>query len=337
MKVLVTGGAGYIASHTNLELLNAGYEVVAVDNLCNSSMESVRRVEKLTGGQISFYEADILDKEELRQIFEKEKIDSVIHFASLKAVGESCKIPLKYFKNNLSGTITLLEVMEEFNVKKLVFSSSATVYGDPEKVPVTEDMPLSAANPYGRTKLMIEDMLRDLYQSDPSWNIAILRYFNPIGAHESGEIGEDPNGTPNNLVPYVAKVAIGELERINVSGDDYDTPDGTGIRDYIHVVDLALGHIKAIEKLEESPGLVTYNLGTGIGYSVMEIIHNYEKACGKKLPYLIGPRRPGDVAVSYADAAKAYRELGWRAERGIDKMCEDSYRWQQNNPRGYRN
>lgn len=337
MKVLVTGGAGYIASHTNLELLNAGYEVVAVDNLCNSSMESVRRVEKLTGGQISFYEADILDKEELRQIFEKEKIDSVIHFASLKAVGESCRIPLKYFKNNLSGTITLLEVMEEFNVKKLVFSSSATVYGDPEKVPVTEDMPLSAANPYGRTKLMIEDMLRDLYQSDPSWNIAILRYFNPIGAHESGEIGEDPNGTPNNLVPYVAKVAIGELERINVSGDDYDTPDGTGIRDYIHVVDLALGHIKAIEKLEESPGLVTYNLGTGIGYSVMEIIHNYEKACGKKLPYLIGPRRPGDVAVSYADAAKAYRELGWRAERGIDKMCEDSYRWQQNNPRGYRN
>ena len=337
MKVLVTGGAGYIASHTNLELLNAGYEVVAVDNLCNSSMESVRRVEKLTGGEISFYEADIMDKEELRQIFEKEKIDSVIHFASLKAVGESCRIPLKYFKNNLGGTITLLEVMEEFNVKKLVFSSSATVYGDPEKVPVTEDMPLSAANPYGRTKLMIEDMLRDIYQSDPSWNIAILRYFNPIGAHESGEIGEDPNGIPNNLVPFVAKVAIGELEKINVSGNDYDTPDGTGIRDYIHVVDLALGHIKAIEKLEKNPGLVTYNLGTGIGYSVMEIIHNYEKACGKKLPYVIGPRRPGDVAVSYADADKAYRELGWRAERGIDKMCEDSYRWQQNYPKGYRN
>ena len=335
MKVLVTGGAGYIASHTNLELLNAGYEVVAVDNLCNSSMESVRRVEKLTGGEISFYEADIMDKEELRQIFEKEKIDSVIHFASLKAVGESCRIPLKYFKNNLGGTITLLEVMEEFNVKKLVFSSSATVYGDPEKVPVTEDMPLSAANPYGRTKLMIEDMLRDIYQSDPSWNIAILRYFNPIGAHESGEIGEDPNGIPNNLVPFVAKVAIGELEKINVSGNDYDTPDGTGIRDYIHVVDLALGHIKAIEKLEKNPGLVTYNLGTGIGYSVMEIIHNYEKACGKKLPYVIGPRRPGDVAVSYADADKAYRELGWRAERGIDKMCEDSYRWQKNYPKGY--
>ncbi len=335
MKILVTGGAGYIASHTNLELLNAGYEVVAVDNLCNSSMESIRRVEKLTGRRISFYEADISDKDKLRQIFEKERFDSVIHFAALKAVGESCNIPLVYYRNNLCGTITLLEVMQEFNVKNLAFSSSATVYGDPEKVPVTEDMPISATNPYGRTKLMIEEMLRDLYKSDPSWNIAILRYFNPIGAHESGEIGEDPNGIPNNLVPYVAKVAIGELENINIYGNDYDTPDGTGIRDYIHVVDLAIGHIKAIEKLGEKPGLVVYNLGTGIGYSVFDIIKNYEKACNKKLPYVIGPRRPGDIAVSYGDPSKAYRELGWKAERGIDKMCEDSYRWQSKYPSGY--
>lgn len=335
MKILVTGGAGYIASHTNLELLNAGYEVVVVDNLSNSSMESIHRVEKLTGKRISFYEADILDQERLRQIFDIERVDSVIHFAGLKAVGESCKIPLAYFRNNLSGTINLLEVMQEFNIKNLVFSSSATVYGDPEKVPVTEDMPISATNPYGRTKLMIEEMLRDLYKSDTSWNIAILRYFNPIGAHESGEIGEDPNGIPNNLVPYVAKVAIGALEKIIVFGNDYDTPDGTGIRDYIHVVDLALGHIKAIEKLEENPGLVVYNLGTGVGYSVLDIIKNYEKACNKKLPYEIGPRRPGDIAVSYGDASKAYRELGWKALRGIDKMCEDSYRWQSKYPSGY--
>ncbi len=337
MKILVTGGAGYIASHTNLELMNAGYDVVVVDNLSNSSMESVHRVELLTGKKITFYEADIVDKESLRQIFSKEKIDSVIHFAGLKAVGESCLIPLKYFKNNLSGTINLLEVMQEFDVKSLVFSSSATVYGDPEKVPVTEDMPLSATNPYGRTKLMIEEMLQDLYQSDPSWNIAILRYFNPIGAHESGEIGEDPNGIPNNLVPYVAKVAIGELRQVNVFGNDYDTPDGTGVRDYIHVVDLALGHVKAIEKLRNNPGLVVYNLGTGVGYSVLDIIHNYEKACNKKLPYVVTPRRPGDIAVSYADATKAYRELGWKAERGIDKMCEDSYRWQCKYPKGYKN
>jgi UDP-glucose 4-epimerase len=336
MKILVTGGAGYIASHTNLEILNVGYEVVVVDNLCNSSMESVHRVEKLTGKKISFYEADILNKDALRQIFQKEGIDAVIHFAALKAVGESCMIPLAYFRNNLSGTITLLEVMKEFDVKHLVFSSSATVYGNPEKVPVTEDMPLSATNPYGRTKLMIEEMLQDLYQSDASWNIAILRYFNPIGAHESGEIGEDPNGIPNNLVPYVAKVAIGALEQVQVFGNDYDTPDGTGIRDYIHVVDLALGHIKAIEKLQERPGLVVYNLGTGVGYSVMEIIHNYEIACNKKLPYAVAPRRPGDIAISYADASKAYRELGWKAERGIDKMCEDSYRWQSKYPGGYR-
>ncbi|MBP1756386.1 MAG: galE [Firmicutes bacterium] len=337
MKILVTGGAGYIASHTNLELLQAGYEVVVADNLSNSSMESIHRVEKLTGKKITFYEADILDKERLSNIFVQEGIHSVIHFAGLKAVGESCAIPLKYFRNNLSGTITLLEVMQEYNVKNLVFSSSATVYGDPEKVPVTEDMPLSATNPYGRTKLMIEEMLRDLYRSDASWNIAILRYFNPIGAHESGEIGEDPNGIPNNLVPYVAKVAIGELEKVNVFGDDYDTPDGTGIRDYIHVVDLARGHIKAIEKLTQNPGLVVYNLGTGVGYSVLDIIHNYEKACNKTIPYAVTPRRPGDIAVSYADATKAYQELGWKAEKGIDKMCEDSFRWQSKYPKGYKN
>jgi UDP-glucose 4-epimerase len=335
MRILVTGGAGYIASHTNLELLNAGHEVIAIDNLSNSCMESVRRVEKLTGKKIRFYEADILDKENLLDIFTKEKIDAVIHFAGLKAVGESCVIPLKYFKNNMNGTISLLEVMQECNVKNLVFSSSATVYGDPKTVPVTEDFPLSVASPYGRTKLMIEEMLRDLYQSDSSWNIAILRYFNPIGAHESGEIGEDPNGIPNNLVPYVAKVATGVIDIINVCGDDYDTPDGTGVRDYIHVVDLALGHIKAIEKLNTNPGLVTYNLGTGIGYSVLDIIHNYELACKKKLPYKVIARRPGDIAITYADSSKALRELGWKAERGIEKMCEDSYRWQSTNPKGY--
>ncbi len=336
MKILVTGGAGYIGSHTDLELIKAGFEVVVVDNLSNSCMEAVRRVEKLAGKPIVFYNADILDKEALREIFRKEEPDAVIHFAGLKAVGESCRIPLQYFKNNLSGTITLLEMMQEKGVKNLVFSSSATVYGDPASVPVTEEFPLSATNPYGRTKLIIEDMLRDLYQSDASWNIAILRYFNPIGAHESGEIGEDPNGIPNNLVPYVAKVAAGVLERINVFGNDYDTPDGTGIRDYIHVVDLAIGHIKAIEKLQEKPGLITYNLGTGTGYSVFDIIRNYEKACGRTLPYVITDRRPGDIAVTYADPSKAYRELGWKAERGIEKMCEDSYRWQSKYPNGYR-
>jgi len=337
MKILVTGGAGYIASHTNLELLNAGYDVVAVDNLSNSSSESIRRVEKLTGKNITFYENDILDKEALINIFEKEKIDAVIHFAGLKAVGESCKIPLKYYKNNVAGTVNLLEVMEMYNVKNLVFSSSATVYGDPKSVPITEDFPLSATNPYGRSKLMIEDILRDLYAADKEWNIAILRYFNPIGAHESGEIGEDPNGIPNNLVPYIAKVALGVLDKIYVFGNDYDTPDGTGIRDYIHVVDLAIGHIKAIEKLKEKPGLVTHNLGTGRGYSVLEIIHNYEKACNKKLPYVITDRRPGDIAVSYADPTKANKELGWKAERDIEQMCRDSYNWQIKNPNGYRN
>ena len=335
MKILVTGGAGYIASHTDLELLNAGYEVVAVDNLSNSSAEAIRRVERLAGKSIKFYENDIRDKNALDNIFENENIDAVIHFAGLKAVGESCEIPLAYYDNNLNGTITLLEVMEKHGVKNLVFSSSATVYGDPETVPITEEFPLSATNPYGRTKLMIEDILRDVYAADKSWNIAILRYFNPIGAHESGEIGEDPNGIPNNLVPYIAKVAMGILDKIHVFGNDYDTPDGTGIRDYIHVVDLAIGHIKAIEKLTQNPGLVTYNLGTGRGYSVLEVIHNYEKACKKKLPYVIDTRRPGDIAVSYADPSKAERELGWKATRGIEEMCRDSYNWQRKNPNGY--
>lgn len=335
MRILVTGGAGYIASHTCLELLNDGYEVIVIDNLSNSSTESIKRVEKLTGKSIKFYENDILDTKALINIFENEKIDAVIHFAGLKAVGESCEIPLQYFKNNVVGTINLLEVMDKYNVKSLVFSSSATVYGDPETVPVTEEFPLSVTNPYGRTKLMIEEILRDLYASNNQWNIAILRYFNPIGAHESGEIGEDPNGIPNNLIPYIAKVAMGELKKVNVFGDDYDTPDGTGIRDYIHVVDLSLGHIKAIEKLMKNPGLVTYNLGTGRGYSVLEMIHNYEKACNMKLPYVVSDRRPGDIAESYADSSKAFRELGWKAERGIDEMCRDSYNWQHKNPKGY--
>ena len=336
MKILVTGGAGFIASHTIVELLNAGYDVVVVDNLVNASKESIRRVEKITGKNITFYEEDIRNEAALEEIFGKEKVDGVIHFAGLKAVGESCEKPLEYFDNNISGTVCLLKVMKKYQVKSLVFSSSATVYGLPERVPITEDFPLSALNPYGRTKLVIEDMLRDMYQADDSWDIALLRYFNPIGAHESGEIGEDPSGIPNNLLPYVAKVAIGELECVNVFGDDYNTPDGTGVRDYIHVVDLAIGHIKALKKLEAHPGLVTYNLGTGTGYSVLEIIKNFEKACGKEIPYRVTDRRPGDADICYADPAKAKEELGWEAVRSIDKMCEDAWRWQSKNPKGYR-
>ena len=335
MKILVTGGAGFIASHTNVELLNAGYDVVVVDNLVNSSRESVARVEELTGKKISFYEEDLLNEKAIDAIFEKENIDSVIHFAALKAVGESCQIPLRYFDNNLTGTLNLLKVMEKHGVKSIVFSSSATVYGKPESVPIREDFPLSVSNPYGGTKLIIEDMLRDIYKSDNEWDIALLRYFNPIGAHESGMIGENPHGIPNNLLPYVAKVAAGQLECVNVFGDDYDTPDGTGVRDYIHVVDLATGHIKALEKLVTHPGLVTYNLGTGVGYSVLDIIKNFEKACGKEIPYKITPRRPGDIDMCYADPAKAKEELGWEATRSIDKMCEDAWRWQTKNPNGY--
>lgn len=335
MKILVTGGAGFIASHTNVELLNAGYEVVVVDNLINSSRKSIDRVEELTGKKITFYEEDLLNEKALDDIFDKEKIDSVIHFAALKAVGESCEIPLRYFDNNLTGTLNLLKVMEKHNVKSLVFSSSATVYGKPKTVPIKEDFPLSVSNPYGRTKLITEDMLRDIYKSDNEWNIAILRYFNPIGAHESGRIGENPNGIPNNLLPYIAKVAAGQLECVNVFGDDYDTPDGTGVRDYIHISDLAEGHIKALQKLSEHPGLVIYNLGTGVGYSVLEIIKSFEKACGKKIPYKIAPRRAGDIDMCYADPLKAKEELGWEAARGIDKMCEDAWRWQVQNPNGY--
>lgn len=335
MKILVTGGAGFIASHTNVELLNAGYDVVVVDNLVNSSRESVARVEELTGKKISFYEEDLLNEKAIDAIFEKENLDCVIHFAALKAVGESCQMPLRYFDNNLTGTLNLLKVMEKHGVKSIVFSSSATVYGKPESVPIREDFPLSVSNPYGRTKLIIEDMLRDIYKSDNEWDIALLRYFNPIGAHESGMIGENPHGIPNNLLPYVAKVAAGQLECVNVFGDDYDTPDGTGVRDYIHVVDLATGHIKALEKLVTHPGLVTYNLGTGVGYSVLDIIKNFEKACGKEIPYKITPRRPGDIDMCYADPAKAKEELGWEATRSIDKMCEDAWRWQTKNPNGY--
>lgn len=335
MKILVTGGAGYIASHTDVELLNRDYEVVVMDNLSNSCEEALKRVEELTGKKVTFYKTDLLDEAGMDEIFEKENIDAVIHFAGLKAVGESCQKPLWYFENNLSGTINLLKVMQKHNVKKLVFSSSATVYGVPKVIPITEELPLSATNPYGRTKLIIEDMLRDIYASDNSWDIILLRYFNPIGAHESGRIGEDPSGIPNNLVPYVAKVAVGKLEYVHVYGGDYDTPDGTGVRDYIHVVDLAIGHIKAIEKLAEKPGIVAYNLGTGTGYSVLDVIKNYEQACGKEIPYKIEARRPGDIATSYANPAKAKAELGWEATRGIKEMCEDSYRWQSNNPNGY--
>lgn len=334
-NILVTGGAGFIGSHTVVELLNAGYGVVVIDNLANSNRESLERVKKITGKSVKFYQDDLLDIDALQNIFEKEDISSVIHFAGLKAVGESCKIPLSYFNNNITGTINLLMVMEKYNVKSLVFSSSATVYGKPESVPISEDFPLSVSNPYGRTKLIIEDMLRDIYKADTSWNIALLRYFNPIGAHESGEIGENPNGIPNNLLPYVSKVAIGELETVNVFGNDYDTPDGTGVRDYIHVVDLAEGHIKALEKLTSNPGLVTYNLGTGKGYSVLEIIHNFEKACGKKIPYKITKRRPGDIDICYANPEKARKELGWEAKRDIDRMCEDAWRWQSKYPKGF--
>lgn len=336
MKILVTGGAGFIASHTNVELLNNGYEVVVIDNLVNSCEESIKRVEQITGKSITFYKEDVCNLAAVDAMFAKEKFDGVIHFAGLKAVGESCEIPLEYFDNNLVSTLNLLKCMKKYDVKNFVFSSSATVYGIPKTVPITEEFPLSVLNPYGRTKLMIEDICRDIYQADKSWNIALLRYFNPIGAHESGLIGEDPSGIPNNLLPYVAKVAVGELESINVFGDDYDTPDGTGVRDYIHVVDLAIGHIKALEKLAENPGLVTYNLGTGNGYSVLDVIHNFEKACGKKLPYKICPRRAGDSAICYADPTKAKEELGWEATRSIDKMCEDAWRWQSNNPKGYK-
>lgn len=334
MKILVTGGAGFIGSHTCVELLAAGYEVVIVDNLCNSKREAVRRIEEIAGKAVSFYQEDILDAEALDRIFTEHQIDAVIHFAGLKAVGESVSIPLRYYHNNITGTLVLCEVMARHGCKKMVFSSSATVYGTPKTVPIQEDFPLSTTNPYGSTKLMIEQILRDVYISDNAWSIALLRYFNPIGAHKSGRIGENPNGIPNNLMPYITQVAMGKLERLGVFGNDYPTPDGTGVRDYIHVVDLSLGHLKALDKVLSSSGVDAYNLGTGKGYSVLEIVQTFEKTTGRTVPYTIMPRRPGDIAACYADPTKSREELGFTATRGIQEMCEDSWRFMEQNPNG---
>ncbi len=336
MRILVTGGAGYIGSHTCVELLNAGHETVIVDNLSNSSELAVERIEKITGKTTKFYKTDLLDKEGLNKIFDNEKVDAVIHFAGLKAVGESVRKPLEYYHNNITGTLNLCEVMREHNVKNIIFSSSSTVYGNPAVIPVTEETPKGeCTNPYGWTKSMLEQILTDLHTADQEWNVVLLRYFNPIGAHESGLIGEDPKGIPNNLVPYIAQVAVGKLEKIKVFGDDYDTPDGTGVRDYIHVVDLAKGHVKALKKFNEKAEVSIYNLGTGNGYSVKEVIAAFSKACGKDVPYEIVGRRSGDIAANYANAEKAYKELGWKAEKTIDDMCADSWRWQSMNPNGY--
>lgn len=335
MAILVTGGAGYIGSHTCVELLNEGYDVVILDSLSNANEKVIDRIEEITKKKVPFYKTNLLDKAGVERIFATEKIESVIHFAGLKAVGESVSKPLEYYYNNVTGTLILCEVMKKFGIKDLVFSSSATVYGSPATVPIKEDFPLSATNPYGRSKLIIEEILRDLYTSDNSWNIILLRYFNPIGAHKSGKIGENPKDIPNNLVPYITQVAVGRLECLNVFGNDYETPDGTGVRDYIHVVDLAAGHIKAIEKLKEKQGITIYNLGTGIGYSVLDIIKSFEEVCGKSINYVIKARRPGDIASCYADVNKAKAELGWTAKRDLREMCEDSWRWQKNNPDGY--
>lgn len=336
MKILVTGGAGYIGSHTCVELLEAGYDVVVVDNLYNASQKSLERVKEITGKDLTFYQADILDEEALDKIFDKEKVDGVIHFAGLKAVGESVAKPLEYYKNNITGTLILCDVMRKHNVKNIIFSSSATVYGDPAFIPITEECPKgSPTNPYGWTKSMIEQILMDFHTADSDWNVILLRYFNPIGAHKSGKIGEDPKGIPNNLLPYVAQVAIGKLECLGVFGNDYDTPDGTGVRDYIHVVDLAKGHVKAIDKIKENPGVKIYNLGTGKGYSVLDIVKAFGKACGHEIPYVIKERRPGDIATCYSDASLAKKELGWEAEYGIEEMCADSWNWQKMNPDGY--
>jgi len=335
MRILVTGGAGYIGSHTCLTLLEQGYEVCVVDNLSNSKETPLKRVQELCGRQLSFYRVDLADKEGLREVFEAHAFDGVIHFAGLKAVGESTEKPLAYYRNNIGGTLSLLELMQVYGVHRIVFSSSATVYGDPASVPIKETAGVGPTNPYGRTKLMIEQILRDLYQSDRDFNIAILRYFNPVGAHPSGRIGEDPNDIPNNLMPFVSQVAVGRQEKLSVFGSDYPTPDGTGVRDYIHVMDLAAGHGCALERLRENPGVVTYNLGTGRGYSVLEMIAAFEKASGRKVPYQVVGRREGDIAVCYADPSLAERELGWRAERGIEAMCADAWRWQSANPDGY--
>lgn len=335
MNILLTGGAGYIGSHTSIALQEAGHTVVIIDNLSNSSREALNRVERITGNPVKFYKENILNKPKLETVFQENTIDGVIHFAAFKAVGESVTRPLKYYHNNIAGTITLLETMKKFNVKNIVFSSSATVYGDPASVPIDETFPLSATNPYGRTKLMMEDILKDLYTADNEWNVVILRYFNPVGAHESGTIGEDPTGTPNNLMPYISQVAVGKLEHLSVFGSDYPTKDGTGVRDYIHVVDLAEGHVKALKKIIDNSGLSIYNLGTGQGYSVLEMIKAFENASGKKVPYKLVSRRAGDIAECWALPAKAEKDLGWKAKRGIEKMCEDTWRWQSNNPNGY--
>lgn len=334
-RILVTGGTGYIGSHTCVELLESGHQVIVLDNLRNSNVKSLAVVEELTGQQVTFYQGDIRDAELLRQIFEKEAIDHVIHFAGLKAVGESSQIPLDYYDNNISGTVNLLKVMADYGCKNIIFSSSATVYGNPHTVPITEEFPLSATNPYGRTKLMLEEILTDLYHSDKSWNIVLLRYFNPIGAHASGDLGEDPRGIPNNLLPYVTQVAVGKLKQVSVFGDDYDTVDGTGVRDYIHVVDLAKGHVAALKRLAPETGLSIYNLGTGQGYSVLEIIQQMSETVGRDIPYQIVARRPGDIATCYAKVDKASRELGWTATLGIKQMCDDAWRWQSKHPQGF--
>ena len=337
MAILVAGGAGYIGSHTCIELLNRGFEVVVFDNLSNSSEVSLDRVKELTGKDLKFYKGDCLNREDLEEVFAKEDIEAVINFAGMKAVGESVAKPWEYYHNNITGTLILCDVMRNHGCKNIVFSSSATVYGDPAEIPITENCPKGEiTNPYGQTKGMLEQILMDIAKADPEWNVMLLRYFNPIGAHESGRIGEDPKGIPNNLVPYIAQVAVGKLEKLGVFGDDYDTPDGTGVRDYIHVVDLAVGHVKAIEKMRETKGVNIYNLGTGVGYSVLDIVKAYEKACGKEIPYEIKPRRAGDIATCYSDPTKAKNELGWVAERGIEEMCADSWKWQSMNPDGYR-
>ncbi|MCM3253620.1 UDP-glucose 4-epimerase GalE [Priestia aryabhattai] len=335
MAILVTGGAGYIGSHTSVELLNADYELIILDNFSNSKKESLNRIRDITGKDFTFYEVDLLNREDLEKVFLDNQIDAVIHFAGLKAVGESVSIPLHYYHNNITGTIILCDVMQKYGVKNLVFSSSATVYGMPNSVPITEDFPLCSTNPYGRTKQMIEEIIRDIYVSDEKWSVALLRYFNPIGAHSSGLIGEDPNGIPNNLMPYITQVASGKLKELKVFGNDYPTNDGTGVRDYIHVVDLAIGHIRALEKIMSITGVEAYNLGTGKGYSVLEMVDTFEKVSGKTIPYSIVGRRPGDISTCFANPSKAKEELNWVAKRGIKEMCEDSWRWQSTNPNGY--
>ena len=331
MAILVTGGTGYIGSHTSIELLNRGEKIVIVDNLSNSKIEMCDKIKEITGKDFKFYKVDLLDKENLRKVFEENEISEVIHFAGLKAVGESCEKPIEYYHNNITGTLILLELMKEFNCKKIVFSSSATVYGNPKTVPIKEDFPLSTTNPYGSTKLMIEQILTDVQKSDNDWSVILLRYFNPIGAHESGKIGENPNGIPNNLMPYINYVACGKLDHLNVFGNDYNTPDGTGVRDYIHVVDLAIGHLKAIDKVRNSKGVMAYNLGTGIGYSVLDIVKAFERANDIKIKYEIAPRRAGDIAICYADPTKAKEELGWQATKNLEQMCKDSWRYTKNN------